>query len=76
MFYLYYLLFTKPNLSLEYILKDGNMMDVEDGPISALQSQVPSIVKAIHKQMREKSVRTRQGCFMLLTKVRVRSQIV
>jgi len=58
---------TKPIVNI--ISQDGNMMDVEDGPISALQSQVPAIVKAVHKQMREKSVRTRQGCFMLLTKL-------
>jgi len=58
---------TKPIVTM--ISHDGNMMDVEEGPISALHSQVPIIVKAVHKQMKEKSVRTRQGCFMLLTKL-------
>lgn len=35
-------------------------------PVAMLQAQVPSIVKAIHKQMKEKSVKTRQGCIGLL----------
>ncbi|GAB1606379.1 cullin-associated NEDD8-dissociated protein 1 [Argonauta hians] len=41
-------------------------MDHEEGPVAMLQAQVPSIVKAIHKQMKEKSVKTRQGCIGLL----------
>ena len=32
-----------------------------------LGAQVDSIVKALHKQLRDKSVKTRQGCFSLLT---------
>jgi cullin-associated NEDD8-dissociated protein 1 len=31
-----------------------------------LKSQTPDIVRAIHKQLREKSIKTRQGCFSLL----------
>lgn len=34
-----------------------------------LQNQVPDIIKAIHKQLKEKSVKTRQGCFSLLTEL-------
>jgi hypothetical protein len=34
-----------------------------------LQTQVPDIIKAIHKQLKEKSVKTRQGCFSLLTEL-------
>ena len=34
-----------------------------------LQGQVPDIVKAVHKQLKEKSVKTRQGCFSLLTEL-------
>ena len=37
-------------------------MDAEEGPVSLLQAQVPSIVKALHRQMKEKSIKTRQGC--------------
>ena len=36
-------------------------MDAEEGPVSLLQAQVPSIVKALHRQMKEKSIKTRQG---------------
>ena len=31
--------------------------------------QVPNIVKALHRQMKEKSIKTRQGCFALLTEL-------
>ena len=31
--------------------------------------QIPQIVKAVHKQLREKSVKTRQGCFSLLSEM-------
>ena len=34
-----------------------------------LQSQVGDIVRAIHRQLREKSIKTRQGCFSLLTEL-------
>ncbi len=34
-----------------------------------LQAQIPDLVKAIHKQLREKSIKTRQGCFNLLTEL-------
>lgn len=41
-------------------------MEEEEGPISLLQQQVPIIVKAVHRQMKEKSIKTRQDCFSLL----------
>ena len=56
---------TKPSAGVN--LADPNRMDAEEGPVSLLQSQVSSIVKAIHRQMKEKSIKTRQGCFALLT---------
>lgn len=31
--------------------------------------QVPTIVKALHRQLKEKSMRCRQGCFSLLTEM-------
>ncbi len=37
--------------------------------MSQLQCQIPQIVRAIHKQLREKSIKTRQGCFSLLTEM-------
>jgi hypothetical protein len=53
-------------------IHDPNSMmesSFDDGPLSLLQQQVPSIVKALHRQMKEKSVKTRQGCFALLTEL-------
>jgi len=49
---------------------DPNSMETSDSansPVAMLQSQVPAVVKALHKQMKEKSIKTRQGCFALLT---------
>lgn len=34
-----------------------------------LQAQIPDIVKAVHRQLKEKSIKTRQGCFSLLTEL-------
>ena len=38
-------------------------------PALLLQSQIPDIVRAVHKQLKEKSIKTRQGCFSLLTEL-------
>ena len=48
---------------------DNDMIMDQDeiGPANKLIGQVPSLVKALHKLMREKSVKTRQGCFIILT---------
>jgi len=50
---------------------DTEMMDLGDegGPANKLLAQVPSLVKSVHKLMKEKSVKTRQGCFMILTEL-------
>lgn len=48
------------------ISHDPDSMEQVPGPISMLQDQVPDIVKAIQPLMREKSVKTRQDCFLLL----------
>ena len=46
------------------------MMDLgDDGPASKLMSQMPALVKAVHKLMKDKSVKTRQGCFMILSEL-------
>ncbi|XP_022103590.1 cullin-associated NEDD8-dissociated protein 1-like [Acanthaster planci] len=57
---------TKPIVTGFY---DPDSMEHEEGPISMLRLQVPDIVRALHKQMREKSIKTRQGCFSLLTEL-------
>lgn len=41
-------------------------MEIENAPIHLLQQQVSLLVKAVHRQMREKSTKTRQDCFALL----------
>jgi len=46
----------------------GHIMD-DQNPIYFLQKQVHLIVKTLHKQLREKSIKTRQGCFALLTEL-------
>ena len=51
------------------VSQDPNRMEAEDGPVSLLQGQVTNIVKALHRQMKEKSIKTRQGCFALLTEL-------
>uniref|UniRef100_A0A672G9E0 Cullin-associated and neddylation-dissociated 2 (putative) n=1 Tax=Salarias fasciatus TaxID=181472 RepID=A0A672G9E0_SALFA len=38
-------------------------------PPGAACLQVPAIVKALHKQLKEKSIKSRQGCFCLLTEL-------
>ncbi|XP_020625713.1 cullin-associated NEDD8-dissociated protein 1-like [Orbicella faveolata] len=45
---------------------DADDMEDDSGPVNLLTSQIQSIVRALHKQLREKSVKTRQGCFHLL----------
>ena len=34
-----------------------------------LQAQIPNIIKAVHKQLKEKNIKTRQCCFALLTEL-------
>jgi cullin-associated NEDD8-dissociated protein 1 len=41
----------------------------EEGPLKMLQTQIPDVVKAVHRQLKEKSIKTRQGCFSLLTEL-------
>jgi cullin-associated NEDD8-dissociated protein 1 len=55
---------TKPS-----ILQDVDSMEHEEGPVTQLQSQVPNIVKALYKLLKEKSIKTRQGCFSLLSEL-------
>uniref|UniRef100_A0A3P9AC87 TATA-binding protein interacting (TIP20) domain-containing protein n=1 Tax=Esox lucius TaxID=8010 RepID=A0A3P9AC87_ESOLU len=43
--------------------------DKEDPSITLLKKQVPTVVKALHKQLKEKSMKSRQGCFSLLTEL-------
>jgi cullin-associated NEDD8-dissociated protein 1 len=54
---------TRPSVGVSL---DPDCMDQEEGPVCMLQTQVPAIVKAVHNQMKEKSIKTRQDCFTLL----------
>uniref|UniRef100_A0A7N6ACR5 TATA-binding protein interacting (TIP20) domain-containing protein n=1 Tax=Anabas testudineus TaxID=64144 RepID=A0A7N6ACR5_ANATE len=42
----------------------------EDEPaVATLKKQVPVIVKTLHRQLKDKSIKSRQGCFCLLTEL-------
>ncbi|XP_044205521.1 cullin-associated NEDD8-dissociated protein 2 [Thunnus albacares] len=41
----------------------------EEPAVAMLKKQVPVIVKALHRQLKEKSLKSRQGCFCLLTEL-------
>ncbi|XP_069592324.1 cullin-associated NEDD8-dissociated protein 1-like isoform X2 [Ranitomeya imitator] len=43
--------------------------DKGDSPLSALQKQVPSVMKSLQKLLRDKSFKSRQGCFAVLTEL-------
>ncbi|XP_064651957.1 cullin-associated NEDD8-dissociated protein 1-like [Lineus longissimus] len=51
------------------VASDPDAMDEDQSPVSLLQYQIPQIVMAINKQLKEKSIKTRQGCFTLLTEL-------
>ncbi|XP_075039823.1 cullin-associated NEDD8-dissociated protein 1-like isoform X1 [Mixophyes fleayi] len=40
-----------------------------DASLNALQKQVPSVMKSLHKLLRDKSAKSRQGCFAVLTEL-------
>lgn len=58
---------TKPSVPI--IGMDVNMMEQEESPVQMLKSQTPAIVKALHRQLKEKSIKTRQGCFAVLSEL-------
>ena len=60
---------TKPTPKLAASVAAANNGMDEDGAVTKLLNQVPAIIKAIHKLMKEKSVKTRQGCFHLLSEL-------
>ncbi|XP_055681122.1 cullin-associated NEDD8-dissociated protein 1 [Lutzomyia longipalpis] len=61
-----YIALLKATRPSEDATHDPDSMEQVPGPISMLQDQVPEIVRAIQPLMREKSVKTRQDCFLLL----------
>ncbi|KAH8389456.1 cullin-associated NEDD8-dissociated protein 1 [Drosophila serrata] len=64
-FHAYVALLKNTRLS-DDVANDPDSMDQVSGPTSLLIEQLPLIVKAIQPLMREKSMKTRQDCFLLL----------
>ncbi|XP_073324828.1 cullin-associated NEDD8-dissociated protein 2 [Pagrus major] len=48
---------------------DSGLSKEEEPAVAMLKKQVPMIVKALHRQLKEKSIKSRQGCFCLLTEL-------
>lgn len=51
------------------VITTDALNDSADSPITMLRQQVPVVIKALHRQLMEKNVKTRQGCFNLLTEL-------
>uniref|UniRef100_A0A8C6YIV1 Cullin associated and neddylation dissociated 2 (putative) n=1 Tax=Naja naja TaxID=35670 RepID=A0A8C6YIV1_NAJNA len=64
-----YISLLKQTLPIQSWLPASDEAGKEDIPLTMLQNQVPNIIRALHKQLKEKSVRSRQGCFTLLTEL-------
>ena len=58
---------SKPRTSQQQPAGEPEAMEVSDTPVTLLSGQIQAIVKALHRQLKDKSVKTRQGCFSLLT---------
>jgi cullin-associated NEDD8-dissociated protein 1 len=56
----------KATRPIDDMSRHPDSMEQVPGPMCQLQAQVPAIVKAVQPLMREKSVKTRQDCFLLL----------
>ncbi|XP_030061343.1 cullin-associated NEDD8-dissociated protein 1 [Microcaecilia unicolor] len=50
-------------------LQASDSVSKEEMPLTMLQNQVPNIVKALAKHFKDKSMKSRQGCFGLLTEL-------
>ncbi|NXW84152.1 CAND1 protein, partial [Alopecoenas beccarii] len=64
-----YISLLKQTLPIQSWLHASDATGKDDIPLTMLQNQVPSIVKALHKQLKDKSMKSRQGCFSLLTEL-------
>jgi cullin-associated NEDD8-dissociated protein 1 len=61
-----YIALLKATRPADDMARDPDAMDDVPVTIQQLQEQVPAIVKAVQPLMKEKSVKTRQDCFLLL----------
>uniref|UniRef100_A0A4X2LA96 Cullin associated and neddylation dissociated 2 (putative) n=1 Tax=Vombatus ursinus TaxID=29139 RepID=A0A4X2LA96_VOMUR len=50
-------------------LRTSEVAGKENVPLTMLQNQVPHIVKALQRQLRDRNVKSRQGCFSVLTEL-------
>ncbi|NXX95071.1 CAND1 protein, partial [Centropus bengalensis] len=64
-----YISLLKQTLPTQSWLHAADACGKDEVPLTMLQNQVPNIVKALHKQLKEKSIKSRQGCFSLLTEL-------
>ncbi|NXD75224.1 CAND1 protein, partial [Halcyon senegalensis] len=64
-----YISLLKQTLPIQSWLHASDASGKDDVPLTMLRNQVPKIVKALHKQLKEKSIKSRQGCFSLLTEL-------
>ncbi|XP_027558452.1 cullin-associated NEDD8-dissociated protein 1-like isoform X2 [Neopelma chrysocephalum] len=64
-----YISLLKQTLPTQSWLHSSDASGKGDVPLRMLRNQVPNIVKALHKQLKEKSIKSRQGCFSLLTEL-------
>ncbi|NXH11389.1 CAND1 protein, partial [Bucco capensis] len=64
-----YISLLKQTLPTQSWLHASDAAGKDEIPLTMLQSQVPKIIKALHRQLKEKSIKSRQGCFSLLTEL-------
>ncbi|XP_021265607.1 cullin-associated NEDD8-dissociated protein 1-like [Numida meleagris] len=64
-----YISLLKQTLPIQSWLHASDDSGKDDVSLTMLQNQVPNIVKALHKQLKDKSIKSRQGCFSLLTEL-------
>uniref|UniRef100_A0A8C3VA16 Cullin associated and neddylation dissociated 2 (putative) n=1 Tax=Catharus ustulatus TaxID=91951 RepID=A0A8C3VA16_CATUS len=64
-----YISLLKQTLPTQSWLHSSDASGKDDIPLTMLQNQVPNIIKALHKQLKEKSIKSKQGCFSLLTEL-------
>ncbi|XP_031461094.1 cullin-associated NEDD8-dissociated protein 1-like isoform X2 [Phasianus colchicus] len=64
-----YISLLKQTLPIQSWLHASDDSGKDDVSLTMLQNQVPNIVKALHKQLKDKSTKSRQGCFSLLTEL-------
>ncbi|XP_041080716.1 cullin-associated NEDD8-dissociated protein 1-like [Polyodon spathula] len=67
--FLAYMSLLKQTRPMQGWLQSSDIMGKEESSLTMLKSQVPNVVKALHKQLKEKSIKSRQGCLCLLTEL-------